>query len=165
MDGLSLATLTGWDWFVILVTAGSVVLGALRGLIRTVFGVGAWVVALIGAPLSAPMLIEVTGMQAYPWVVLAVLFFVLLVVVKILGNLLARALGKAGFGTADRSLGALLGVARALLLVLLVAVGAHALKLDQTVAWRASHSRPLLDALVQWASPYLPQRISGIREA
>lgn len=164
MDGVSLSSLTGWDWFVLLVAVLSVAGGLWRGMIRTVFGIGAWVVALVGAPLAAPVVIDATGMQSQPWVVLVALFVVLLVVVKIVGNLIARAIGKAGLGGADRAFGAVLGVARALLILLVVAVAAHALKLDQSPSWRASLSRPLLDAMVDWAAPYLPQRIGGIRQ-
>lgn len=164
MGAVSLSTLTGWDWFVILLCVFSVALGVWRGMIRTVFGIGAWVVALVGAPLAAPAVIDATAMQAHPWVVLIVLFVMLMVVVRIVGNLLARALDKAGLGGADRGLGALLGVARALLLLLVVAVAAHALGLDQSRSWRVSYSRPLLDALVHWVEPYLPERVSGIRQ-
>ena len=162
MDALS--TLTGWDWIVILVMLGSVVAGLWRGLVRTVFGFAAWVVALVGAPLAAPAAIDATGMQAHPWVVLALLFLAFFVVVKLMGSLLARLLGKIGLGGADRGLGALLGAARAVLLLLLVAVAARAMKLDESASWRDAHARPLLDALVRLAEPYLPQRISGIRE-
>lgn len=164
MDQATLSTLTGWDWYVLLVTAGSVLFGLWRGLVRTVFGVGAWLVALVATPLAGPTLVEATGMQANPWVVFVVMFVALIVLVKMLGRLIARGLGKAGLGGADRGLGAVLGVLRALALILVVAVGAHVLKFDQSPAWREAHARPLLDALVQWAEPYLPRRISGIRE-
>jgi hypothetical protein len=49
-EGVSLGSVTGWDWFVILVLSGSVLLGLWRGLIRTVFGLAAWVIALVGGP-------------------------------------------------------------------------------------------------------------------
>lgn len=159
-----MSSLTGWDWFVVLVMLGSIAVGLWRGLIRTVFGLGAWVVGLVGAPLAAPAAIEATGMQAHPWVVLVVMFVALFVTIRLMGSMVARLLGKIGLGGADRGLGALLGAARAVLLLLVVAVAARALKLDETASWREAHSRPLLDALVHLAEPYLPQRIGGVRE-
>lgn len=164
MTEVASTALTGWDWFVVLVLLSSMLLGLWRGLIRTVFGLAAWVVALIGAPLLSPMVIASTAMEDHAWVVFVVLFLGLFLTVRVVGWLLARAIGKVGLGGVDRLLGGALGVARATLLILIAALAAHSMKLDQTAAWRLSHSRPLLDLLVELGGPYLPQRISGIRE-
>jgi membrane protein required for colicin V production len=158
------AILTGWDWFLLLVVLASVGLGLWRGLIRTVFGLAAWVAALVGTPWLGPTMIDAFALRDHPWVVLAVLFVALLLVVRLLGWGVARLLGKVGLGGIDRLLGAVFGVARALLVVLIAAVAAHALELDQRAAWKLSYSRPLLDAFVGLAGPYLPRRINGIRE-
>ena len=47
--------------------------------------------------------------------------------------------------------------------IVLAATAAHAMQLDQRHAWREAHTRPLLDAIVTWVQPYLPERMSGIR--
>ena len=164
MSGLSLQSLTGWDWFVLIVFLLSVLLGIWRGLVRTVFGLAAWVVALIGAPLLSPEVVEFTRMQEHPWVIIVLLFVVLLVAVKLSGGVLAGLLGKVGLGGADRGLGGVLGAARAVLLILITAVAARSFELDQTSAWRDALSRPLLEALVRWVEPHLPQRFGDIRE-
>ncbi len=72
--------------------------------------------------------------------------------------------GKLGLGGADRGLGAMLGAARALVLIALVVVAARALDLHRGPAWNRSVARPLLDAIVQLAEPYLPTRVTGVRE-
>ena len=164
MDTAALDTLTGWDWFVLLVVIGSLAVGLWRGLIRTIFGLAAWVVALIGTPLVAPALILWSGLQAHPWVVLVAVFVALLLIVRLAGWALSRLVGRLGLGVADRLLGAVFGVARGLLLVLLAASAAHAMELDRRTAWTKALSRPLLDALVEFARPYLPERGLGIRE-
>lgn len=164
MDGPTLSSFTGWDWFVLLVFALSVALGLWRGMVRTVFGLAAWVVALLGTPLLAPAAIDAVRMHEHPWVVMVLLFILLFVAVRLVGALLARGLGVIGLGGADRGLGAALGVARALLLILIAAVAAHSLDLDQAPAWRDARSRPLLDALVEWVRPYLPPHDGMIRE-
>ncbi len=164
MSGLTLAAFTGWDWFVLIVFLLSVVLGIWRGLVRTVFGLVAWIAALVGAPMFAPPVIETTGLDAHPWVAVVLLFVAILVAVRLLGGLTAGLLGKVGLGGADRGLGGVLGAARALVLILVAAVAARSLEMDQTSAWRNALSRPLLEALVQWVEPHLPQRHGDIRE-
>jgi len=163
MAEFNLSSLTGWDWFIVIVSVGSILLGLLRGMVRTVFGLAAWVVALLGTPLVAPAAVEVSAMQQQPWVVFVLLFIALFVVVRLAGGLLARVLGKLGLGGADRGLGALLGAARALVLIALIAVLARAFDLHRSSDWREAVSRPLLDAIVHWAEPYLPARVSGVR--
>lgn len=164
MTGLSLSSFTAWDWFVLIVFLLSIVLGIWRGLVRTVFGLAAWIAALIGAPMFSPPLIEATRMDEQPWVVIVLLFVAILVAVKLLGGLTASLLGKIGLGGADRGLGGALGAARALLLILVAAVAARSLELDQTSAWRDALSRPLLEALVHWVEPHLPQRGGDFRQ-
>lgn len=164
MTDISLSSLTGWDWFILIVAAGSILLGILRGLVRTVFGLAAWVIALLGTPLAAPAAVQASAMEQQPWVVFVLLFLALFVVVRLSGALLARAIGKLGLGGADRSLGALLGGVRALALIALVAVVARSFDLHKGAAWRTALSRPLLDAIVLWAEPYLPSRVSGVRQ-
>jgi membrane protein required for colicin V production len=164
MGEITLSSLNGWDWFIVIVFAGSVLLGLLRGLVRTVFGLAAWVIALLGTPLAAPAAVQVSAMQQQPWVVFVLLFIALFVVVRVTGALLARAIGKLGLGGADRGLGALLGGVRALALIALVVVVARSFDLNKGAAWRTALSRPLLDAIVFWVEPYLPSRVSGLRQ-
>lgn len=164
MTGASVSMLTGWDWFVLIVFLLSVSMGIWRGLVRTVFGLGAWVAALIGAPIVSPALIDATGMQQQPWVVMVLAFVAILVAVKLVGGLMAGLLGRIGLGGTDRSLGGVLGAARALLFILVAAVAARSFEMDQTSAWRDAVSRPLLEALVHWVEPYLPTRHGEIRE-
>ena len=160
----SVAALTGWDYFVIATLLISIALGLLRGLVRTVFALGAWVVALIGAPLVTGPLLAVTGWSLHPLFVAVLVFFALLVSVRLLGGLIARALAKVGLGLADRSLGAVLGVVRALIVVTIVALVARHLGADRDPAWQQALSRPLLDELVSWVTPYLPARSETVKQ-
>ena len=47
MDGL-----TGWDWFVLMVVGLSMLFGLIRGLIKTVFALAAWGVAIVATPIT-----------------------------------------------------------------------------------------------------------------
>lgn len=156
--------LTSWDWFVGVVAVLSVALGVWRGLVRTVFALTAWVAALLGTPLLMGPLMP-WWPEAVPHAVLAVLLFLaLLIGVRMLGGLAARALHGVGLGGIDRLLGAALGALRALIIVLLVALPAHLNGMSREPAWLQAWSRPLLDRLVNWAEPFLPERLSGVRQ-
>ena len=155
--------ITGWDWFVAIVLLLSVGIGAVRGLVRTVFALGAWAVALLGVPLGGPPLARVLPEAVPQAVTFLVVFMLLFVAVRMLGSLAARALHGIGLGGADRLLGAVLGAVRAAIVILVVAVGAHLAGFSKHPAWTQAKARPLLDALVQWAEPFLPERLSGVR--
>jgi uncharacterized membrane protein required for colicin V production len=64
----------------------------------------------------------------------------------------------------DRLLGGAIGAARALIIVLIVALLGHLAGLSRQPEWQQAWSRPLLDVLVQWAEPFLPERVSGVQQ-
>ncbi|HYF60409.1 MAG TPA: CvpA family protein [Burkholderiaceae bacterium] len=158
-----LEALNGWDAFVVVAFLLSVITGVVRGMVRTVFALAAWVVALLGVPFASPWLLQALDGGVPPPVVWIVVFLLLFVAVRLLGGLAARALHGVGLGGADRLLGALLGVVRATIVVMVVAVVAHVAGWSKQPAWTQATSRPLLDALVRWAEPHLPERLSGLR--
>ena len=164
MENFQISALRHWDWFVLLVLALSVLLGLIRGMIRTVFGLASWAVALFGTPMLAPGVVVLAAMQKQPWVIYVLLFILLFALVRISGALVAKGLGKIGLGGADRLFGGLIGVARALVLVAVVVVVARLFDLHETAEWKKSVSRPLLDAIVQMVEPYVSARPAGLRK-
>src|SRR4028118_1018900 len=92
--------LTSWDWFILTVALISVGLGVWRGLIRTVFGLAAWILGLIGAPLIGMVIGERFGLSGVPmWVLCVLAFLVTFIVVRVIGVLFlkgARSVGLAG---------------------------------------------------------------------
>lgn len=161
---MDVASLTGWDWFVALTALVSIGFGLWHGFVRTVFGLAAWIVAFVGTPFAAPAAIAALRMHEHPWVAFVVVFIVLFVAVRLAGSLIARALAKAGLGGADRVLGGLLGVARALIVITLAVILARGLGLHESASWKLSLTRPLLERLMHLIEPHLPERVSGIRE-
>jgi membrane protein required for colicin V production len=157
-------TLTGWDWFIALVLLLSVGIGIWRGLVRTVFALGAWVFAFLGTPVVASLLGVQMSSSTPNWVMFAVVFIALFAVIRFTGFVLARGLAKAGLGGLDRGLGAALGIVRALVFVALAAVAGLALGMHKQAAWQSAFSRPVLDGIIQKLAPFLPERITGIRK-
>lgn len=163
--GLAAPVLTAWDAFILLVFVVSVLLGMLRGFIRTVFALGAWLIALIGTPLAGPVLLPMLGLAEYRWVGYLGLFLVLLIGTRLIGGLVARGLRRIGLGGADRGFGGLLGIARAVVIVALAAVVARAAGLHHDTAWRQAASRPLLEKLATIVEPWLPRPLALIQRS
>lgn len=150
-------TLTGWDWLIVVVLLLSTALGYWRGAVRTLFGLGAWVVGVIAAPFVASHLQSMLGSGAVPaWVLLIAAFLIAYLVIRWAGALILKGIRSIGLAGVDRVFGGALGVARAGLIVLVVAVAGYRFGLAQEVAWKEAHSRPLLEWMVASAEPWLP---------
>jgi membrane protein required for colicin V production len=145
---------------VLLVLCGlSILLGVWRGLVRTLFGLAAWAISLIASPFLAQVVSE---RFEWSWAIsLGLSFLAIFLCTRLAGSLIARALVSVGLSSVDRLLGALFGAARALLVIAVLATIAHGFKLDRTMTWREAASAPILDGIVQWVEPMLPERFGG----
>ncbi len=157
MTGPILPLLTGWDWLVITVAVVSTGLGVWRGMVRTVFGLAAWVLGVLGAPLVGVLIGQQFGITGVPaWVLYVLAFLLTFVGVRLAGVLFLKGVRSVGLAGVDRVLGAALGVARAALVVLVAAVIAHRMGFAQSPAWQAAAARPLLETMIEIAQPWLP---------
>ena len=155
-DGL-IPPLTSWDWFIVTVALISTGLGVWRGMIRTVFGLAAWILGILCAPLVGMAIGQQFGINGIPmWVLYIVAFLLTFIVVRLVGVLFLQGARSVGLAGVDRMLGAALGVARAGLVVLVAAVIAHRLGYSQTTSWQAAAARPLLETMIEVAQPWLP---------
>jgi membrane protein required for colicin V production len=159
--------LTGWDWVVLVIMLLSVGFGVWRGLIRTVFALLAWIVALVGTPMLlpvvAPLIAPIFNIES-TWLLAVPIFILLFIAVRIIGGLISAGLGKAGLGSVDRLFGGLLGFARAAIVVAVVAFVAKQFGLHEQALWKQSVSRPFMEMMVFWLEPFLPERLSGIQK-
>jgi membrane protein required for colicin V production len=152
----TLQSLTYWDYAVLVVVLLSVIFGLLRGLVRTLAALASWVLAPMALGWWA-------GIPA--GLIMLGLFILIFVAVRILGGLVAKALSWVGLGSLDRLLGALFGIARALVILAVMVAAAVVSGLNQSEEWRASHARPLLDELAARVDPWLPKPFTGLRKA
>jgi membrane protein required for colicin V production len=124
---IDFATLTLVDYGIFLVLILSVILSTLRGMTRELLGLAGWVVSILVANFTAPMIeapivdfLQVKGLgAALAW---AIPFAATVVIWFILASLLAPGLKRVGFGSLDRWLGVLFGFIRGFGLVLIVFV-------------------------------------------
>jgi membrane protein required for colicin V production len=139
----------------------STLLGALRGLIGTLFGLAGWVAAaLLAGPLGVwaggTVLAGINdpGPRLIGGIILV--FVVVKILVSLTGVLCTRLAKALGLGTGDHLLGAVFGVLRGVALVFIAAVVAGLTPIRDSVLWRSSVSGPLFESLVRRLGPELP---------
>ena len=154
--------MTWLDYAAIGVFVASFVVGAWRGLVREVISILGWVIAFLAANLLAgplgPMMPQaIPSPELRVAMAYAGVFVGSLIVTALAGLLLSKIVSAVGLGGVDRMLGALFGVARALLIALAVALLAGLTSAPRQRFWRDSASGPLLVQAAQALKPLLPQ--------
>lgn len=116
--------MTWVDLVVLAVLAVSALLAFMRGLVREVLGIGAWVGAGLagawGLPLARPQFHQWFG--ASPWtdpITFAAIFLAVLIVLIIVAHAIGRVVRGSALGGLDRTLGLVFGLARGAALVIL----------------------------------------------
>jgi membrane protein required for colicin V production len=157
-----LQDLTSWDYVVALVLLASVLWGLFKGLIRSVFGVGAWVLAVmtpwVFIPLFLPGGLASLALPVPVWAANLVVFLLVFLLVHLIGLKLAGLLGKAGLSGTDRFFGALWGAGRALLILAVVVGVAAVIGATKNDAWAKAKTRPLLDQIYAVVEPLFPDK-------
>ncbi|MFY8126351.1 MAG: CvpA family protein [Hydrogenophaga sp.] len=152
----------GWlDGTLWVVLAFSVALGALRGLIREVVSLAAWVLAFLLAQVHAETVAAwLPAGLSVPVVRLAAGFALIFIGVAVAGALLSWVLGRflqaVGLRPIDRILGAGFGLARGLVLLLGVTLMVVALGLQSQPVWAQSETAMWLTQTLQELKPLLP---------
>ena len=154
--------MTVFDYAVLAVISLSVLLGLWRGVVSEVLSIAAWVLAIILGRMFAPRLspefsrwiIEPSLQYLAAFAAIAVAVLLLAMVIRLLVSGLLRAIG---LGLVDRFLGALFGLARGMLVVLvLVAVGGLT-SFPKQAWWRDAVLAPPLETAVVAIKPWLPR--------
>jgi len=154
--------MTAFDFIVIGIVGLSTVFAFARGFVRVVISLVAWVVALVAAFQYADTLAAwLAGLGGEPRARYIGAFALIVVVVllfgALLGWLLSRLVRAVGLGFVDRALGAVLGLARGLLIVVVGVLIAGLTTLPQQEWWRRAAFAPaLVDAALSFR-PWLPR--------
>jgi membrane protein required for colicin V production len=154
--------MTGFDIAIVAVIALSALFAFVRGIVREMLALATWV---LGFVLAIAYSGSISGI--FSWVDIApvgrqaLAFLLILIVVTIAGAILARSLAgmirAIGLGFMDRMLGAIFGVARGLIVVVVFALIAGVTTLPKQDWWQNStFGPPLADAALA-LKPYLPK--------
>lgn len=157
--------MTAFDHAVLAIVAASILLGAWRGLVSEILALAAWVAGLAAgyalAPGMAPVFGEWLKEPALQYAAaFAVIVMAVLVGVALLRLALSRLLRAVGLGPLDRFLGAVFGIARGVLVVLLCVLAGGLTPLPQQAWWRQAWLAPPLETAVLAAKPWLPPALS-----
>ena len=157
--------MTWFDYGVLLVIATSVVLGGWRGFVREAFSLGGWVAgAVLSFLFAKPVAAHAFGFVPEPFLRAALAFVTIFLAVLVAAGLAGLLLGKlvhaAGMGPSDRALGAVFGIARGLVIVLLVVLAAGLTSIPRETFWRESRLAPPLETAAVAAKAYLPAALA-----
>ncbi|HTS52954.1 MAG TPA: CvpA family protein [Burkholderiales bacterium] len=157
--------MTAFDYAVLVVAGLSVLVGLYRGAVREVLSLASWVgsflIALYFAPKLSPLLPE---SLAYPWLRFALTFAGVMLVALLVFALITvgatKLVRRSKLSQWDRGLGMLFGLARGLVIVVVLVLVAGMTPLPRQPAWRHALSSPPLVMLAKHVRPWLPEALS-----
>ena len=154
------------DYVVLAVFVLSIGWGVYRGLVREVMALVGWVIAFLAANLfAAPLADQLPASMSRPeyrtLLAFVVIFFLAVVVTALASIWLHKVMHAAGLGSVDRVFGALFGLLRALIIVLVVAIIAGFTGFPRSAAWKDSLSGNQLAAAVTALKPWLPPALAA----
>ena len=157
--------MTGFDYIVLAVMALSVLVSVVRGALREVVSLASWVasgfVAVRFAPSVAGLFPSIiTSPEVRVGVAFILVLVICLVVFSVMSLLLTKLIAKAGLNGTDRTLGAVFGVVRGVVILVLLVLLAGLTPLPREPVWRNAMFSPSLEALALYARGYLPQRFT-----
>ncbi len=158
--------MNGIDYAIIVLMLLSIGIGVVRGAMREVINIIAWVLAFILAhgfaadiaPYFAEWVGEPVARVVLAWVAI---FAVVLIVGSLVASLLSEVVRKLGLSTLDRGVGALIGVARGLLVLLVVTLAVGFTKIPQTPLWKNAALTPWLELAALYARSVMPEQVAA----
>jgi len=154
------------DFAIIGLISISLITGLLNGLIKEVFSLGFWLLAVgVGLSFSRDLSGFLVSVISSPAARIAASFVILFVVTLILGGLISFILGalvkKTGLTFSDRLGGLIVGVARGMVVVTVIVVLAGFTSLPKDAWWTESKLIPPFQLLAVWLRDHIP---SGMAE-
>ncbi|WP_421994934.1 CvpA family protein [Roseococcus sp.] len=157
--------MTWADGILLIVMVASAILSFMRGFVREVLGVAAWIGAAFAAfAFREPLVAVLNGTIEPDWladgVAVGAVFLIVLVVLKLVIHALAGRVQSSPLGGVDRSLGAIFGLARGAFIAALVYVLAG-LFVPSVERWpeavREARSLPLVVDVARWVVGLMPE--------
>ena len=157
--------MTLFDFAVIAIIGLSVLLSVIRGLVREVLALAAWIVAFLAANLLAgtvaPWMPEALPTEELRLLAGFLCVFVgVLIAMSVLAILVSKLVKSAGLGLEDRLLGAAFGLARGLLVVMILVLLAGLTSLPRQPVWRNAVLSDPAEAFAGMIQAWLPVELA-----
>jgi membrane protein required for colicin V production len=158
--------MTSIDLLALAILAISILVGLLRGFTRELFSLGALLLAVLAAralsPWLAPRLPGLGEAGLGYAAAIAIIFVLVLLLAGLAGMLMGSAVRLAGLGGYDKLLGGLFGLARGVVVLVLLTLLAGLTAMPRTTAWQASWLHSGLEAMAMGCKPWLPAELADL---
>ena len=156
--------MTIFDYVFLLILAVSMVISVIRGLVREVLSLASWIGAFIIAKYGAPVVSGwMSGLIDHPKMRIAFSFVLVMVAVVLLFSFLSLQIVKivkmTGLSSTDRALGAFFGLARGVLVGVVLVLVLSLTPLPRESWWRNAFFRYPLETMASWMQPRLPETV------
>jgi membrane protein required for colicin V production len=157
--------MTGFDYAVLLIIGISILISVMRGLVRETLALAGWIAAFwvaieYSVPL-APFLPDAVPNETLRLLAAFVaLFLATLLIASLVTIALAELVKKLGLGSVDRGLGVFFGLARGLLIVLVLVLVAGLTPLPRQGFWHNAMLSAPFEAFVMEVKPWLPPQMA-----
>ena len=157
--------MTVFDYAVFAIIGLSILLSVMRGFLREVMALLAWIVAFWVASLFtdqlAPLLPAAIPSPELRYLAAFVLLFLgVLLIMTLIAIAVSQLLKVIGVGPLDRGLGALFGFARGMIIVLVLVLLSGLTNLPQQPLWKNAMLSSPLESLVMQARSWLPVELT-----
>lgn len=154
------------DYAAIGVILVSLLWGIWRGLTREVMSLAGWVLAFLAAnavsgPLGDMLPPSIANPEVRVLTAFLAVFVVTLAAATIAGMLLSKLFKAAGLSGVDRTLGAIFGLARGVVILLAFAIVSGLTSLPRQPLWRESVAAGMLERTVVQLRDWLPPALAG----
>jgi membrane protein required for colicin V production len=156
------------DIIVVAIIGLSALFGFVRGFLREVLSIGAWIVAglatYFGLPYLRPFALQYISHELIADVATGVaIFLVVLVVASVISHVITRSVRESSLGALDRSLGILFGIARGAVIVsvaLLICDNFYAP--DNRPQWiKDAHTLPVVQIGADFVRQFVPATVAA----
>jgi membrane protein required for colicin V production len=158
--------MAGFDIAVLVILLISFALGAWRGFIREIFSLIAWFGAVFAAvffsgqlsPFLQGIITNPVGLSIASFIAT---FFLVFIVLSLIGWGISKFISVVGLGFIDRGLGLLFGLVRGGLICLLLVILGGLTTFPKAAWWQDAISAPPLEVIALSLRPFLPDAIAN----
>ncbi len=153
------------DYAVLIIIGFSIALSIMRGLMKELLALAAWVLAfflawLFGGQAATLMPAEIPGDELRALAGYIATFFLVLLMMSLVSFAVSQLIKSAGLSVEDRMLGAIFGLVRGIAVVMTLVLLAGATALPGQPFWRDAVLRPQLERTAIVIKSWLPPAVS-----